>query len=198
MHPAPADAPVLSARRVGYEQFGRPLLRHLTFVVRRGQVTAVCGPRGSGKTTLVRLLVGELAATRGRIEPAALRTTGARRDVCICNQRDARSFARTARDHAAPTVLFDDPFDGLDPAERHELWTLLRELATHKAVVVTARDPAIAANADRVLLLAAGTAVADGPPAAVLDPALLRLVFGHEFAVVTHPSTRAIALLDVR
>jgi iron complex transport system ATP-binding protein len=95
-----------------------------------------------------------------------------------------------------PTVVFDDPFDGLDPAERRELWAVLHDLAGTKAVVVTARDPAFAAPADRALLLARGTVVADGPPRAVLEPSLLRLVFGHEFTVLAEPGPQPVALVD--
>jgi ABC-type multidrug transport system ATPase subunit len=195
--PAEPAQQVLRARKVGYEHAGRPVLRHLDFELRRGSTVACCGPRGAGKTTLVRLLAGEVGATRGRIEPAALHAAGTRRDVAVWSTRDATAYARDARANPAPTVVFDDALDGLDPAERHELWDAMRVLARDKAVVVTTREPAFAALADRVLLLAGGTIVADGPPAAVLQPALLHVVFGYDFTVVQHPSTRTIAVLTV-
>lgn len=45
-----------------------PAVASLTFAVRAGERVAVLGPNGGGKTTLFRLLTGELAATGGLLE----------------------------------------------------------------------------------------------------------------------------------
>jgi iron complex transport system ATP-binding protein len=58
-----------------------------------------------------------------------------------------------------------------------------------RVVLVTMHDLTLAgAAADRVLLLAGGHLLADGPPAQVLTPALLELAYGAAFEVVVHPS----------
>ena len=46
---------------------GRPVLRDVSFTVPPGVRTALVGPNGGGKTTLVRVLVGALAAESGRV-----------------------------------------------------------------------------------------------------------------------------------
>ena len=46
---------------------GRPLLADVTFRVGQGNVTALIGPNGTGKTTLLRIITGELAAEDGAI-----------------------------------------------------------------------------------------------------------------------------------
>ena len=46
---------------------GRPLLADVTFRVGQGSVTALIGPNGTGKTTLLRIITGELAAEDGAI-----------------------------------------------------------------------------------------------------------------------------------
>jgi ABC-type Mn2+/Zn2+ transport system ATPase subunit len=46
---------------------GRPVLRDVSFAVLPAARTALVGPNGGGKTTLVRILVGALAATSGRV-----------------------------------------------------------------------------------------------------------------------------------
>jgi len=46
-----------------------PLIEKLSFHVAKGDRIAVVGPNGRGKTTLLRLLAGELAPVRGRVKP---------------------------------------------------------------------------------------------------------------------------------
>lgn len=52
---------------IGASLGGRPVLRDVSFTVLPGTRTALVGPNGGGKTTLVRVLVGALAAASGRI-----------------------------------------------------------------------------------------------------------------------------------
>lgn len=46
---------------------GRPVLRDVSFTVPAGVRTALVGPNGGGKTTLVRVLLGALEAESGRV-----------------------------------------------------------------------------------------------------------------------------------
>ncbi|MFH1566689.1 MAG: ABC-F family ATP-binding cassette domain-containing protein, partial [Gemmatimonadota bacterium] len=60
----------LEGLEVGYEP-GRPVLRLPELEVRRGQRVAVVGGNGTGKTTLVRTILGELAALAGQVRLGA-------------------------------------------------------------------------------------------------------------------------------
>jgi ABC-type Mn2+/Zn2+ transport system ATPase subunit len=46
---------------------GRPVVAEAVFEVRPGERTAILGPNGGGKTTLIRVLLGLLAPDRGRV-----------------------------------------------------------------------------------------------------------------------------------
>ncbi len=46
---------------------GREILRDLDLVVPRGRITAVMGPSGTGKTSLLSLVSGELAPSKGQV-----------------------------------------------------------------------------------------------------------------------------------
>ena len=46
---------------------GRPLLADVTFRVGQGSVTALVGPNGTGKTTLLRIITGELSPQEGTV-----------------------------------------------------------------------------------------------------------------------------------
>jgi phospholipid/cholesterol/gamma-HCH transport system ATP-binding protein len=63
---APADA-VVDVRELRYAIDGRAIFDGLNLTARRGQITAVMGPSGTGKTTLLRLLMGAVRPGAGRI-----------------------------------------------------------------------------------------------------------------------------------
>ena len=52
---------------IGASLGGRPVLEKVSFTVPPGVRTALVGPNGGGKTTLIRLLVGALEADSGRV-----------------------------------------------------------------------------------------------------------------------------------
>ena len=51
----------------------RPVLRHLSFDIADGQVVAVMGPNGVGKSTLLNIIAGILAPAKGFVEINGLR-----------------------------------------------------------------------------------------------------------------------------
>ena len=63
-----SGALVIDAKELGYEIGGRSIIRGLTTTVMRGDKVGVIGPNGVGKTTLLRLLLGELNPTSGRVK----------------------------------------------------------------------------------------------------------------------------------
>ncbi len=52
---------------VGYEA-GVPVVSNVSLAIERGQTVALVGPNGGGKTTLLKLILGELTATEGTAE----------------------------------------------------------------------------------------------------------------------------------
>ncbi|HVE64110.1 MAG TPA: ATP-binding cassette domain-containing protein [Mycobacteriales bacterium] len=92
--PAEAAA-VLEARGLHHSYGELVVLAGVDLAVRAGEVHALVGPNGSGKTTTLRLLAGALAVQRGQVECAG-------RDVTGQGQRDrvrsgiVRTFQQTA------------------------------------------------------------------------------------------------------
>jgi ATP-binding cassette subfamily F protein uup len=62
---------VLTIRDVAFGFGGRPLVEHADLQVERGERIGLVGRNGTGKSTLMRLLAGELAAESGLVERAA-------------------------------------------------------------------------------------------------------------------------------
>lgn len=78
-------------------------------------------------------------------------------------------------------LLLDEPTSGVDPVTRHRILGLLAELRRERGltILLTTHDlNAVAALLPRVVCLAGGRVVADGPPAEVLDERTLAHVYG--------------------
>ncbi|MFH0518317.1 metal ABC transporter ATP-binding protein [Streptomyces sp. M41] len=60
--------PVISLREVRAELGSRPVLRGIDLTVRRGEVVALLGANGSGKSTAVRSIIGQVPVSAGEIE----------------------------------------------------------------------------------------------------------------------------------
>jgi phospholipid/cholesterol/gamma-HCH transport system ATP-binding protein len=65
--PAPADDVVVDVRDVHYGVDGRAIFSDLNIKVRRGRITGFMGPSGTGKTTLLRLITGQITADSGKV-----------------------------------------------------------------------------------------------------------------------------------
>jgi zinc transport system ATP-binding protein len=59
--------PAIEIRGLEFSYNGRPALRDVDLTIRRGNFTALIGPNGGGKTTLLKLMLGLLTPDRGTV-----------------------------------------------------------------------------------------------------------------------------------
>ncbi len=78
MTPSPPRAPVLSVQSLGHRYDGPPVLADVSFDVAPGEVVAVIGPSGAGKTTLFRAVTALVRPESGRVEVAGRDLAGLR------------------------------------------------------------------------------------------------------------------------
>jgi iron complex transport system ATP-binding protein len=142
-----------------------------------------------GLTPLLPVFGGLPPAFRGRIDTvlAACDLTERRDQAATTLSGGELSRAMLARALVGdPDILLvDEPMAGLDP--RHVLDTVrrLKELAAAgKLVIAAVHDLTLAARyATRLFALHRGRMAADGPPAEVLTPSLIRGIFDVEAAI---------------
>ncbi|MFL6161414.1 MAG: ABC transporter ATP-binding protein [Jatrophihabitantaceae bacterium] len=225
--PAEAAEPSLTARRLVVRYGELVAVREVDLVLRRGQVSALMGRNGSGKSSLLWALQGSGPRQAGSVtvrgaDPRRLTPAEGRRLVGLVPQtptdllyldtvqaelaqadRESDRPAGAARqllDRLAPGIaddahprdlstgqqlslvlaiqlaavpavlLLDEPTRGLDYQAKQSLLGILRGLAGdgHSVLISTHDVEFVAAAADRVLVLAEGELVADGPTGQVI------------------------------
>lgn len=57
----------VSVERIAYSWLNKKIYEDISLVIPRGKITAIMGPSGTGKTTLLRLIGGQLTPEQGRI-----------------------------------------------------------------------------------------------------------------------------------
>jgi phospholipid/cholesterol/gamma-HCH transport system ATP-binding protein len=91
------EPPIIEIRNLGYAVSGRSIFDGLDMDIPRGRVTAVMGPSGTGKTTLLRLITGQVRADSGSIQVAGedMRTLR-RADLYVLRRRMGMLFQNGA------------------------------------------------------------------------------------------------------
>jgi phospholipid/cholesterol/gamma-HCH transport system ATP-binding protein len=89
---------IVEIRNLGYAvNGGRPVFAGLDMDIPRGRITAVMGPSGTGKTTLLRLITGQVRADAGSIVVAGEELRGMRRaDLYVLRRRMGMLFQNGA------------------------------------------------------------------------------------------------------
>jgi ATP-binding cassette subfamily F protein uup len=161
---------VAEAEDAGFSYDGRPVIRGLTTTILRGDKVGIVGPNGCGKTTLLRLLLGELAPTRGRLQrgrnlelayfdqyravleedKTVQENVGLGREVITVNGR-SRHVLGYLQDFLFAPERARQPVKALSGGERNRL--LLARLFTRPANLLVLDEPTNDLDADTLELL---------------------------------------------
>ena len=234
---------MLSARGLGVDHGAIVAVRRVDLDLHAGEVTALMGRNGSGKSSLLWALQGTGSRARGALnvageDPAELGPSERRGRIglvphdpidllyletvaeeCAAADRDGAAASGTCRDQleilahevsprahprdlsegerlalalaiqltARPeVVLLDEPTRGLDYPGKQQLAAILSALAAdgHAVLLATHDVEFVAEAADRVVVMAQGEFVSEGPTAEVV---LSSPIFAPQVARICHP-----------
>jgi iron complex transport system ATP-binding protein len=140
-----------------------------------------------GRDTAEDLRIADDAMRRTGIDDLAARMVG----TLSGGQRQRVMLAR-ALTQQSPVLVLDEPSNHLDIKHQLELMSTVRGLG--RTVIAALHDLNLAAQyCDRVVVLDAGTVVADGPPATTFTPELIRAVFGVQARLLEDGHDRVLA-----
>jgi ABC-2 type transport system ATP-binding protein len=173
------DRPVAAKRHLGFLPEGAPTYPEMTVTGFLGFCGRARGFRGSGLTDRVARAM-QLTQLEGvRLQPVETLSKGFKRRVGLA----------AALLHDPPVLVLDEPTDGLDPNQKHEVRNLIRAMAPEKAIVISTHIlEEVAAVCTRAIVIAKGRVVADATPAELaargpsMDAVFRDLTLGREAA----------------
>lgn len=150
------EAPLEVKRRIGYLPESSPSYPEMTVEEFLDFIAQV---RGIGATAARQKRVGEIVEL--------CRLTEVRRQVIETLSKGYKQrvgFAQAVL-HDPPVLILDEPTDGLDPNQKHEVRRIIAGMATQKAVIMSTHIlEEVDAICNRVIIVARGKVIVDETP----------------------------------
>ena len=160
------DCQLLSVDQLTLDLSGRRILEDLSLAVRRGEFLGLIGPNGGGKTSLLRVLLGLLPPTAGRVTWADAQCMSPRLGYVPQRAEADKNYPLAAREIVQQGVPGAWPLWG---ARRRKVGRRADELLASVGLADQARTPFVwlSGGQQRRLLLA--RALMNDPQALLLD-----------------------------
>ena len=147
---------VAARRTLGFLPEGAPTYPEMTVEAFLAFVAAIRGYGGKEAGRRIARAI-ELTTLQGvRMQPVETLSKGFKRRVGLAQ----------ALLHDPPVLVLDEPTDGLDPNQKHEVRALIQQMAPEKAIVISTHIlEEVGAVCTRAIVIANGRIVADATPA---------------------------------
>ncbi len=147
--------PIEAKKRIGYLPEGAPAYPDMTPTAFLDFVARIRGYRGKEAARRIGAAVERTTLGEVMYQPIETLSKGFKRRVGIAQ----------AILHDPEVLVMDEPTDGLDPNQKHEVRALIREMAPQKAIVISTHIlEEVDAVCTRAMIVARGRIVADGTP----------------------------------
>lgn len=148
--------PLKVKQAVGYLPEGAPAYADMTPETFLNFVACVRGLRGSEKRERIDAVVGMVHIEGVMRQTIDTLSKGFKRRVGLAQ----------AILHDPEVLIMDEPTDGLDPNQKHEVRALIRNMASSKAIILSTHIlEEVEAVCTRAVVISRGKIVADGTPA---------------------------------
>ncbi len=150
------ENPIAAKRLIGYLPENAPLYLDMTVIGFLGFCAELRGLRGDAKRKAVHGVV-EMCF----LEPVIHQNI----DTLSKGYKHRTCFAQSIL-HDPEVLIMDEPTDGLDPNQKHEVRTLIRTMGEKKAIIFSTHIlEEVEAACSRAIIIDRGTIVANGTPA---------------------------------
>jgi ABC-2 type transport system ATP-binding protein len=147
---------VAARRMLGFLPEGAPTYPEMSVTGFLRFCAKVRGYRGAALEERVDRAIGLTTLDTVRLQPVETLSKGFKRRVGLAQ----------ALLHDPPVLILDEPTDGLDPNQKHEVRSLIQTMAPEKAIVISTHIlEEVDAVCTRAMIIAAGRVVADATPA---------------------------------
>jgi ABC-2 type transport system ATP-binding protein len=150
-----AAAPVKAKARIGYLPEGAPAYPDMTPAAFLGFIADIRRVPSSIRRSRIDFAIERTQLRQVLHQPIETLSKGFKRRVGLAQ----------AILHDPEVLILDEPTDGLDPNQKHEVRGLIAELAREKATIISTHIlEEVDAVCSRALIIAQGKVVADGTP----------------------------------
>jgi ABC-2 type transport system ATP-binding protein len=152
------DKPIAAKRHIGYLPEGAPAYPDMTPAGFLSFIARIRGFGGAEATRRIAIAVERTQLASVLHQPIETLSKGFKRRVGLAQ----------ALLHEPDVLILDEPTDGLDPNQKHEVRRLIAALAAEKAIVISTHLlEEVDAICTRAIVIAGGRVLADGTPAAL-------------------------------
>jgi len=153
------DEPIQVKEKIGYLPEGAPSYGEMTVKNFLDFIADIRGMKGKEKETRVDEIIKKINLESVRNQTIDTLSKGFKRRVGVAQ----------ALLHDPEVLIMDEPTDGLDPNQKHEVRTLIKEMAAHKAIVISTHIlEEVDAICTRAIIIASGELLFDGTPEELL------------------------------
>ena len=149
-------------QRIGYLPEGAPMYGDMTTQRFLGFIGQVRGYRGAELSSRIDASIERLQLEEVRHQTIETLSKGFKRRVGLAQ----------AILHNPPVLVLDEPTDGLDPNQKHQVRQLITDIASDKAIIISTHIlEEVDAVCSRALIIARGKLLADGTPTELMTRA---------------------------
>jgi ABC-2 type transport system ATP-binding protein len=154
-----ATSSVEARKKIGYLPEGAPTYGDMTPASFLDFIAEIRGFDGTEKFRRVASVVEKVRLLEVLHQPIDTLSKGYKRRVGLAQ----------ALVHDPDVLILDEPTDGLDPNQKHHVRSLIREMSSDKAIIVSTHIlEEVEAVCSRAIIIASGVIVADGTPEELL------------------------------